>query len=403
MKNDYKYYFVLLIPIINAIASNTTNYFKSEIFNTGNLRALIILIFLIPFILKKYPTIMPSKIILLSILYIINLTILSSNITTSLSNTIKYSISVLMFPVGYYYFNTIDKFKQLIKIFIITLIIYIINILISNIFNLGTSDYASDTFYFGSGSVNITKEIFVLVLFAPLSLLLFPENRKFLYFLYTIGFIISIIGIKRSVLLSAIVSVFVYGFLTRFKGGYIKSIIVGIFLLLSILIIFPSIYETFIVRLNAREAQLTLDEENIESEARYNELSLVLNNWVDKSINFKLFGSEPFNDRYYYKTLRMLHTDYMIMLNGTGVIGVFFWFYIFYVIFKEKNKYKYLMKSNILNIEVNAIFTALLFSQLLMSISSTVYAISLRSLIFLFWGSSISLLKYQHAKQMNNL
>ncbi len=402
MKNDYKFYFVLLIPIINAVASNTTNYFSSEIFNSGNLRALIIVIFLIPFILKNYPSIMPSKIILLSVLYILNLTILSGNLITSLSNSLKYSIGVLMFPVGYYYFNTIDKFKQLIKIFIITLIIYITNIIISNMFNLGTSDYASDTFYFGSGSVNITKEIFVLVLFAPLSLLLFPNYRKVLYLLYTIGLIISIIGIKRSVLLSVAASAIVYMFLTNFKGSYIKSIVVGIFLVLSILIIFPSIFETFIVRLNARESQLTLDEENIESEARFNEVLLVLNNWNDKSIYFKLFGSEPFNDRYYYKTLRMLHTDYMIMLNGTGIVGIFFWFYIFFVIFKEKNKYKYLIHSNRLNIEMNAIFTALLFSQLLMSISSTVYAISLRSLIFLYWGATISLFRSQRSINANN-
>ena len=191
-------------------------------------------------------------------------------------------------------------------------------------------------------------------------------------------------------------------FLTNFKGSYIKSIVVGIFLVLSILIIFPSIFETFIVRLNARESQLTLDEENIESEARFNEVLLVLNNWNDKSIYFKLFGSEPFNDRYYYKTLRMLHTDYMIMLNGTGIVGIFFWFYILFVIFKEKNKYKYLIHSNRLNIEMNAIFTALLFSQLLMSISSTVYAISLRSLIFLYWGATISLFRSQRSIYANN-
>jgi predicted membrane protein len=52
-----------------------------------------------------------------------------------------------------------------------------------------------------------------------------------------------------------------------------------------------------------------------------------------------------------------------------------------------------LIYSNRLLIEVNAIFTALLFAQLFMSVSSTVYAISLRGFIFLFWGASLSLMR----------
>ncbi len=50
VKYSWQFYFVLAIPLINAIASNTSEYFSSDIFNTGNLRALIIGVFAVYFI-----------------------------------------------------------------------------------------------------------------------------------------------------------------------------------------------------------------------------------------------------------------------------------------------------------------------------------------------------------------
>lgn len=393
-------FFVLLIPIINTIAANTANYFNSDL-NTGTARAFILITFLIPFVLFRYPKNNPSIVILNSIIYLFILLIFSTDIVFSLNGIIKYTLGVLMFPVGYYYFNSLEKFKKLFKIFILILILYIINIIISNLFNLGTSDYALNTFYFGSGSVNITKEIFVLVLFAPISLYLFPSKRKLLSILYITALVVAIIGIKRSVLISAALSLIIYGYKIGISSRYIKILFFGSLLILTFIIIFPSLYNTFLIRLNAREDQLTLEEDKIEKEARYSEINLVFNTWKDETLIFKLFGSEPFNDRLYYKTNRMLHTDYMIMLNGSGVIGALFWFFILYSIFREKSKYAVFIRSKKLLIEINAIFTALLFAQLFMSISSTVYAISLRALIFLFWGASLSLIRSMYIQERN--
>jgi MFS family permease len=392
-KKNKIFWFVLTIPIINSIAANTANYSASDVYNTGILRGIILAFFFIYFVLSLYPKDFPSTVILASIYYLLFLVPFSSNLFTSMVGVLKYSLGILMFPLGYYYFNTFDKFKSLVKILIISLIIYLIFILISNFFNLGKYDYAAGTFYFGSGSVNITKDIFILVLVAPISLLIFPERRKLLLIFYFIGFVVAIIGIKRSVLISGVLSIFVYLYLTRFRARQVKLILGGVVLFLIILFVFPVVYDTFQKRVTAREDQLSFEEKVIEKEARYNETTQVLNAWITGSLLFKLFGSEPFNDRFYYRSIRMLHTDYMVILSGTGAVGIFFWFYIYYAIFREKRKYAKLIYSNRLLIEINAIFTALIFVQLFMSVSSTVYAISLRGFIFLFWGASLALMR----------
>lgn len=394
------FWFVLSIPIINSIAANTANYSASDIYNTGTLRGLILALFFIYFVLSFYPKDLPSTVILASIYYLLFLVPFSSNLLTSLVGVVKYSLGILMFPIGYYYFNTFNKFKTLVKILIISLIIYLIFILISNFFNLGKYDYAAGTFYFGSGSVNITKDIFILTLLAPISFLLFPGSKRFLTLVYLIGFVVAIIGIKRSVLISGVLSILAYLYITRFRERQVKLIFGGAVLFIGILLIFPSVYDTFQKRVTAREDQLSFEEKVIEKETRYDETNQVLNAWKTGPLLFKLFGSEPFNDRYYYRTIRMLHTDYMVILSGTGAVGIFLWFYIYYAIFREKRKYAHLINSNRLLIEINAIFTALIFVQLFMSVSSTVYAISLRGFIFLFWGASLALMRSVYIDQI---
>lgn len=397
------FWFVLSIPIINSIAANTANYSASDIYNTGTLRGLILALFFIYFVLSLYPKDLPSTVILASIYYLLFLVPFSSNLLTSIVGVLKYSLGILMFPIGYYYFNSFDKFKSLVKILIISLIIYLIFIGISNFFNLGKYDYAAGTFYFGSGSVNITKDIFILVLLAPISLMIFPERKRLLSFLYLIGFMVAIIGIKRSVLISGVLSIVVYLYITRFRARQVKLIFGGAVLFFAIFLVFPSVYDTFQKRVTAREDQLSFEEKVIEKETRYDETTQVLNAWTTGPLLFKLFGSEPFNDRYYYRTIRMLHTDYMVILSGTGAVGIFLWFYIYYAIFREKRKYAHLIYSNMLLIEINAIFTALIFVQLFMSVSSTVYAISLRGFIFLFWGASLALMRSIHVNQINRM
>ena len=393
VKYPWQFYFVLAIPVINAIASNTTDYFRSDVINSGNLRALIIGLFALYFIFSRLPNERLYRFVLLYLIYYGLLVLFATDRLHSGNLYLKFFIEVIMLPIGYYFINSIERFKMLVQILFITLVLHLVNIATANIFILGTSDYLDQTFYFGAGRVNITKNILVLVFMLPVTLLFIKRYRKVVLAIYIIGFLIAIIGIKRSVLISSVAGVITYLLAKRRVTLMVRTALVVAGLGLVLLLAFPRFVGLFRERFNARNERVELTEETIESEGRISEVVQVFNAWKSGSFKHKLIGSELFNDRLYFNSKRMLHTDYMIILNGSGLIGFVLWFYMFARLIREKNRYYKFLHNHILFRELNAIFWVLIITQLVFSLAGTIYAIELRSLIFLIWGASLGTMK----------
>lgn len=85
--------------------------------------------------------------------------------------------------------------------------------------------------------------------------------------------------------------------------------------------------------------------------------------------------------------------DYSIVFNGSGLLGLFLWFAIFYSIIKSKNKYYQYLNNDSFYRELNAVFWMILITQLLLSISGTIYNITIRAHIFLFLGAIIGTMR----------
>lgn len=389
----WHYWFFLSIPVINAIASNTTEYFSSDILNTGNLRALLIGLFAAWFLFTRLPNENLQRFILLYIAYYFLLVLFSTDRLTSGNLYLKFVLGVIMLPLGYYYINSIARLELLMKILLVTLGLHILNILIANVFQLGTSDYLDETFYFGAGRVNITKNILILVFMMPVTMLFLRRYRKAVMAIYIIAFLITLIGIKRSVLISAAAGIVTYLAVKQRFTLLLRTVAAISVLLVVIMFVFPDLTDLFTSRFEARGERVELTEETIETEGRLSETETVFNAWKTGSFRHKLTGSEVFNDRLYFNTPRMLHTDYMIILNGSGLIGLFLWFYLFVRIIREKNRYYRGLKNHILFREMNAVFWVLLVAQIVLSVSGTIYAIELRSLIFLFWGAFLGTMR----------
>jgi hypothetical protein len=394
----FTYAFLLAIPIINAIASNTTEYFTVSAINTGISRAAIFALFSFYFILHDYPGTRLGRFFLLFLLFYAILVLWSSDMLYSAIMYIKLFISVIMLLVGYRYINNFQKFRSLILVLFFALILHIINIFISNIFDLGSSDYIDETFYFGSGRVNITKSIISLVILAPLTIILYKKYKWYLIIVYLIGFVVAMIGIKRSVLLTGISSVIIYALIMRGRSALVKGLSGFGILLIMVLAIYPKYWDIFLTRFESREKRIEISEETMESEARYKEIQNVLDTWINGSIRHKLIGSDIFNDRQFFNVNRMLHTDYMIILNGSGIIGFILWFFSFWVIIKSKNQYYRHLKNFEYFRQLNAIFYMYLASQLLISISGTIYNVELRSTYFLVWGAIIGTMRGEAIK-----
>ena len=393
VKYPWQFYFVLAIPLINVIASNTSEYFRSDIFNTGNLRALIIGGFATYFIIARIPKEGLSRFILLYLAFYVVLVLFASDRLLSGNLFLKFFLGVIMLPIGYYYINSIRKLEILLRILFVTLVLHLINIVIANIFQLGTSDYLDETFYFGAGRVNITKNILILVLLMPATMLFVRKYRKAVTLVYLASFLVTMVGIKRSVLLSAAAGVITYLAVKQRFTLLIRTAVVGAGLFLILILIFPGFTDLFRSRFEARGERVELTEETIETEGRLSETEAVFRAWSSGSFRHKLIGSEVFNDRLFFHSKRMLHTDYMIILNGSGLIGFVLWFYLYARLIREKKKYYRALKSHPLFSELNALFWVLLAAQLVLSVSGTVYAIELRSLIFLLWGAILGVMR----------
>jgi hypothetical protein len=388
-----QYKFVLAIPIINAVASNTTEYFQSALFNPGNLRAIIIGVFALYFIFTKLPNERIFRFIMFYLLFYLLLVLISTDKLHSGNLFLKFFLGIIMFPIGYYYIDSVGKFKGLVTVLFFTLLLHLTNLAIANIFKLGTSDYLDESFYFGAGRVNITKNILILVFMVPVTLLFTNKHKLKVIFVFLIAFVVTIIGIKRSVLVSGAVGFIIYLVIKQKISQLFKIVIASALLIFLIITILPRLTGLITARFNARSDRVEISEETLETEGRFDETKQVWINWKLGSMKHKLIGSEVFNDRIFYNSKRMLHTDYMVILNGSGIIGLFLWFYMLVIIIREKGIYYSRLKKNTLFQEMNAVFWILISTQLIISISGTVYAIEVRSLLFLIWGAFIGTMR----------
>lgn len=393
-KTPFMLRFTLLIPILIMLISNLAGYFPVHSMHPGTVAGPIILVFLLFFIVLYYPKDRLNTLIFLYALYYFVLCAFSSNYIASYYEYMKFFIHIFMFPLGYYYINTYERFQRLTKMYFITLVLFTVNVVIANVFKIGSSDYLESSFYFGMGGVNVTK-IMIILLFASANL--FPllkqkQKKYFILFLFMVVLVV-IMGVKRTALLSLVVGVILFFFYNQLKHGSLKFVFASVFSLLLFMLIFSDSVEVMQQRLEARGENLGLTEESIEKEARYTEVHVVLKTWINGSISHKLFGSELFNDTKFFNTYRMLHTDYMVILNGSGIVGMAMWFLILYGIFKRG---KYCMKNVKNDIRLpflKASFYSILVAQIILSTAGTIQGYETRTFILLYLGATIGMLK----------
>lgn len=389
LNSKQKIHFVLAIPIINVVADSTQNYFSPGLASPGYIRALLLLLFIMLYFKDFLRKNSITYLIIFSLLYYLILSLFSSNFSYTLSIFLKFLIATLMFPIGYYYINSMHKLKTLLKIMIWVLGLYVISLIVSNIFNLGSSDYIDNTVYFGAGRVNITKGIiFILIIFPAILKFENQRTNRYIYLiLFIIGLIFVFLGVKRSAILGLLIGYLIYLFFTPYKTKFIKSFVA---LLAFIYLLSPLYYETLEKRIIVRKDEGRFDiNQAAKEEARIKELQTVSNAFREGNLSYKFFGAELFNGQAYFKTKRILHTDYATMLAGSGLIG-FILFMIIYLMMITLNL-KFLRKVDNQDIKnILSISLGLIFALMMVGVAGTVQEISLRGIVFLFCGASYS-------------
>lgn len=383
--------FFLFIPLLNALADIFTNFYDKGEINPGNIRAVLLIFFIIGFLLSKPFLNRTNNLIIVYLFFVFFLVMLSSNFLVSFTSYIKFFIPFMLFPIAKYYITDYEKLNRLLKYIVIGTVIILINIIVSNIFKIGSSDYLEDSFYFGTGRVNITKVVSVILILAPFIIMNTVSKilKKYISIIFATSFIVVLIGLKRSSLLTTGIGLLIYLLFSPYKYRIQKQIV---FAALILLISWPLLSETILSRFEAREGVMTASSlEEFEDQARAIEFLMVKDALLTEGLKHTLFGSEIFNDREFFNVRRMLHMDYSILLNGSGIIGFSLYLLIMILIYNEKNKY--FNSKNIKSKEINALFNAVFITLFIMSLAGSIYAIGLRSLIFILLGSFIGIMK----------
>lgn len=383
----------LLLPVSLFIDILTFTWF--EVGSTLSiLRAILYysFIFYVIFIKVKYLNNL-TWFIFLYFLYIVIQIPFSTDIMESLRISSKVLLSILMFPIGYYLINTYDRLAILNRSIILMMVIYIINFFYSQFYGIGTAEYTEGTeFLIGNLSDSWNNVTYMLML-VPL-ILITEKNKKFLVLsLSFILFVLLIIGLKRTSIIGLGIGYMIYVFIS---GRSFKVIsILGVFFVLFI-ITFPIFESVLEERIYARGDRIQGKVNVIISkEGRYLEtIAVVEETFAFRNPKKVLFGMEAFNSVGNYANGafgdRQLHIDYNLILNTTGIVGLIWYMIIFYLIYKKNRLLITYYKNNILVTTLNAVFYMLIITQFFTSFGGQMYAITFRSIIYIYLGAILS-------------
>lgn len=398
-KNHLGTILALAIPVINVLATIAIGHFQGGMLNPGTLRAIIVFGLIFVFFAKGLPAdrILNSTYFL--IFFLLISTLLSMNLGESLYVYLRFVIASIMFVIGFVAIKDRAGLLYLSRVVIAILGIKVLYIALANYLYFGTSDYLDDSFFFGETGVNITKEMVVAVFVAPVFLLLEKNNTYKLtgMVLLLIALVIILIGLKRSAILSVTAGGIVYLITSPRK---LRSLRIALFAL-SVLFAFSAYYmdlvsERYIAR--SEKVSMAYGELN-EEEGRVVEIKIVWNEFLKKNPLRQLIGSGPFLIREdYFGLKRIIHIDYLNLLDGAGILGLFAFLWVYFAIARRIFFVSGKIKHSPFIQELKAVGLALIVIQLVMGIAGSVTGIGLRGLILLYLGAICGVMQSEYKK-----
>lgn len=381
--SQFVYY---LIPLYFIFDSLTIIIFKA-----GGLFTLIRGIIIYIFIIYSYTSLKVSKrdvFIFLLLFQTLFLLLYSNNILTSITISSKVFASLFMFPIGFHFISNEFKFQKLVNIIPWLLVIIIINFILGKFFGIGYDVYdKNSSLRLGNFSDNVNVFTYTLLI-VPL-FIVYSKGRFTKIATIIMGLLISIIillAMKRVAIVGLLFGYFIF---SLFTGEFFKNIRWISMLILILYLSMPLYQDLLNKRFYAREDRLKMD--SIQEDGRVWETKII---WSD-ILSFKepvksILGFQTFNSPNNYANAiykgRRLHVDYNEIVFGNGLIGLFLYLGIYFNIIIQYLKYR-LKKMNVKYSIMTGVFWALILTSLFTSFSGQYYAITFRSIIFLFLGA----------------
>ncbi len=387
-------WFVAISPAINLGLDLLMNFSPGIKFFVIIFR-LIFNILIIIYFLTKYglPKNNLNSYLLLYIFYLFGISMLASDLSESvLDGFLKIALSLMMIPIGIKVAQTDNDL--MIKAIYWTVIVLLMNYLISQFFKLGVSVYSEDSFYKGgaTASAPIILSISILIFFYAFNANCLPYSKVLTIILSSISIFVILLSVKRGAIFGLLTGFIVYFILTSKKlTTSFRFITVAI----GLLFILNEYSDVIQKRVEARSTE----KNDIQNENRYREVFYMFEEMSSISFLQVCFGYEPFNSSgvmaKYFGRPRQLHIDYTILLLGTGVFGLLAYFGIFWILYNSALRLKVNITKNPYcngKLEVKesfALLCSLIFLSLAMSFSGGLQFLSYRIILFLYIGYAI--------------
>lgn len=389
------YRFVFFILIFN-VAWDFFSIFYEDVAVLPVLRGVFIAGFSF-YCLAKSPNNRVKTGVLLFIVYIICLFPFSGNPSYSISTSFKVFLSLMMLPLGFFLINNITSFKHLARGIYWLAAFLILGFLASNIFGLGGMSY-SDKIEFDTGAQGTNWNVLTYILLsAPLFYFSEPSivRRRIMYLMLVALSIFLLISFKRISISGVVFGYAVFLLFYRRFGQFLKVLII---LLAALAVLSPLYLETVQTVYKAREDRF--QEGALQKEGRYLETLVVWSETMSFEDPVKsLFGGQAFNSVGNYADgrfgKRQVHSDYNLILNTNGIIGLILYLNIYWQVFRQyqlSSKIKFKERQIMV-----AVFWALFLTTLYSSIAGQIHGITFRSIAFLFMGAILGVLSNRHA------
>ena len=379
------------LPLINVLASMSVNMMSKDAFHFGDLRAIllfiIILVTFLTFRIKEKITVIMT----IFLIYLFVLINFSSDFLYSFSGTyLKVFLTMMMFPVGFYFINSYGRLLSMYRSFLVAVTILVINYILAQIYNIGRSVYLEDSFYYGYAGIGSTVLLTYFVILSPL----FQQknsstiSRSLKAILLVSCAIITIVALKRTAIIALAGGYLAVGYFSGFYKNWRRTVIVGSILLVALYPLFDDVFES---RLAAR----TTEDNAIENEARYKDVIYAVNDFRTRGLKHAVFGTELFNSPAYFGRTRQVHIDYANLLIGSGIVGLGLYLGIYLLIIRSFGKlYRYHKRFTIYNRSrftelrfLRAVFLSLILASLIISFSGGIHVLANRGILFLFLGA----------------
>jgi len=360
--------------VFNVVTALSIQHFPEGATHTGYFRIPLTILVVVYFLLHGLYFKRFSIIIITSLYFILLSFVNTTNIIVSVRTSLGLVVSLFMFPIAFKYINTHERFLYVIRYLTFSVMLIVLHYAWANIYGIGRSPYLPDFFFTGGASIGPVSALVFFLLIMPLVGTLKGKFDAKYIILTLASLIIILLLFRRGAVFGLALGFLTYTLITiRQKKTYIIASISAIFLIIVFAFFGNEIRQVY----EARDTEAFIEG----TAGRTMEVGWVMDSFKEKGLISVIKGVEAFNSGAYFlrdhNINRSLHTDYMVLLHGTGIIGVLLMIGVYSLFFRKFKK---------TNVTVFSTYYSILFASLIMSYSGLFLGITSYSLMMILLG-----------------